>query len=214
MEITDFSHLYELFVRLAFNTVVLLVLVRWLYYGNSRRKDYLFTFFMLGSIIFLMCFILENVKLQMGFAFGLFAIFGIMRYRTNPMPIKEMTYLFVVISISVVNALSADNVGYLEMAVANLFLIAVCFGFEKIWMLKHESSRQIVYEKIENIRPEMRPALIKDLELRTGLKISNVEIGKLDFLKDIAHIVIFYDSTSTRERFAEQKSIKSDEDDD
>jgi Ca2+/Na+ antiporter len=142
---------------------------------------------------------LQNVDLQLGFALGLFALFGIIRYRTNPIPIKEMTYLFLVICISVVNALSDKEISYIELLFVNMALIVITLVIEYFWSYKHESSKTIIYEKIELIKPQNQKKFIEDLEKRTGLKISRVEIGKINFLRDTAEVTIYYlwDKNST-----------------
>jgi hypothetical protein len=151
-EMFSFSGMPELLLRFGINLVVMLIIVRWLYYTTTRRKDYLFTYMLISSVVFLLCYLLESVSLQIGFALGLFAIFGIIRYRTNPMPIKEMTYLFLVIGISVINALTAGT-SMIEIIFANLAVILITLGLEKIWLLRHVSSKAIVYEKINLIVP-------------------------------------------------------------
>lgn len=195
----DLGNFLELIIRFSLNLGVILILVRWLYFSTTKRKDYLFTYILISSIVFLLCFLLENVILQIGFALGLFAIFGIIRYRTDAIPIKEMTYLFLTIGISVINALSGDKTGVLEVLFTNFAIIALTYGLEKRWLLKHESSKNIVYEKIEMIKPESRNELIADLQNRTGIeKIDRIEIREIDFLKDVAYLRIFYE---TREDF-------------
>ncbi len=206
---------YELLLRFSLNLLIIAIIVRGLYYPVTRRKDYLFTFLLLSTIVFLLCFLLESVKLQLGFAFGLFAIFGILRYRTNAIPIKEMTYLFVIIGISVVNALANKKISWAELLFTNLIILGLIYGLEKIWLLKHESSKVIVYEKIDLIKPEKRELLLKDLEERTGLKINRVEIGRIDFLRDTARIVIYYFESSVN--LADENDnayVRNDDDDD
>ena len=124
IEVQDFI---ELVIRFTFNMMVVGLIVRGLYYPVTRRKDYLFSYILISVLVFLLCFLLENVKLQIGFALGLFAIFGIIRYRTNPIPIKEMTYLFVVIGISVINALANKKVSYVELIFTNLAIIGLIY---------------------------------------------------------------------------------------
>ena len=193
IELIDAKSFAELILRFCLNFIVLTILIRYLYYDSTKRKDYLFSYFIIGSVIFLLCFLLESVKLQIGFALGLFAVFGIIRYRTDAIPIKEMTYLFLIIGISVINALSNKKVSYIELLFTNIILIAIVYCLEKLWLLKHESVKMVIYEKIELIKPELRQELIKDLEERTGIhSISRVEIDSYDFLKDIAHLRIFY----------------------
>ena len=145
IEIVDLSNLLELIGRFSLNLIVILILVRWLYFSTSKRKDYLFTYILISSIVFLLCFLLESVALQIGFALGLFAIFGIIRYRTLTMPIKEMTYLFLIIGISVINALTDTTTSILEIIFTNLVVIFITYGLEKRWLLKHESSKIIIY---------------------------------------------------------------------
>jgi len=192
VEIIDTEDFLELVARFMLNSVVILILVRYLYYSIQQRKDYLFSYILIGTIVFLLCFLLENVKLQLGFALGLFAIFGIIRYRTNPIPIKEMTYLFMVIGISVINALANKKVSYTELIFTNLVVILVTFLLEKVYLLRHESFKTVIYENIDLIVPEKRTELIADLEKRTGIKISRIEIGRIDFLRDIARIQIYF----------------------
>ena len=125
-------------------------------------------------------------------ALGLFAIFGIIRYRTNPVPIKEMTYLFVIIGVSVINSLANQKMSYAEIIGANIIIVSTIYIIERIWFRENTLSKNIIYDKIENIKPEMHDLLILDLEERTGLKITEVEIGKIDFLKDTTSIKIKY----------------------
>lgn len=209
IELIDTKKFLELLIRFGFNFAVMLLLVRYLYYSITFRKDYLFTFILIGTIVFLICFLLENVRLQLGFALGLFAIFGILRYRTAPIPIKEMTYLFVVIGISVMNALSNETISYAELIVTNVLVLAIVFVLEKLWLLQHKASKTIIYEKIEFIKPEKRKELIQDLEERTGLKIDNVEIGRIDFLRDTARIRIYYASEFNDYNFEDNEELNN-----
>jgi hypothetical protein len=182
---------------------------------TTRRKDYLFTYILISSVVFLLCYLLESVSLQIGFALGLFAIFGIIRYRTNPMPIKEMTYLFLVIGISVINALTAGT-SMIEIIFANLAVILITLGLEKMWFLRHISSKSIVYEKINLIVPEKYDELIADLQQRTGIKeIRKVEIGAINFLKDTCRMIIYYEDRGRNVNLADQNGfIKPDDNDD
>ncbi len=205
----------ELVVRFGINLAVILILVRWLYYSTARRKDYLFTYILISSVVFLLCFMLESVTLQIGFALGLFAIFGIIRYRTNPMPIKEMTYLFIVIGVSVINALTTGT-GWMEIVFANVIIVLITIGLEKVWLLRHISSKSIVYEKINLIVPEKHDELLADLRERTGLKeIKKVEIGGINFLKDTCRMIIYYEDNERSVNLADQNGfIKPDDNDD
>jgi len=210
LEFINVPDFLELIIRFVFNMAVTVIIVRYLYYPAVKRKDYLFTYILISGVIFLLCFLLENVKLQIGFALGLFAIFGIIRYRTNPIPIKEMTYLFVIIGISVINALANKKVSYMELLFTNIAIIFIVYGLEKIWLLKHESTKTINYEKIELIKPENRQLLMKDLEERTGLKINRVEIGRIDFLRDTARIKIYYFVSENEVNLADEDNDRND----
>jgi hypothetical protein len=215
IEIIDFPGFLELVLRFTLNIIVIMLLVRWLYYSTARRKDYLFAYIMISSIVFLICFLLESVKLQLGFALGLFAIFGILRYRTNAMPIKEMTYLFLVIGISVINALTDTRSSLADILFTNIVLLFITYGFEKVWLLKHESSKTVLYEKIELARPGKQDELIADLQERTGIaNIKRVEVGKMNFLKKTCTVTIFYESKLPDNSVLENNGINDDDDDD
>jgi hypothetical protein len=213
-EFVDLANLLELIGRFALNLMVILILVRCIYFATTRRKDFLFTYILISSIVFLLCFLLENVMLQIGFALGLFAIFGIIRYRTHAIPIKEMTYLFLIIGISVINAL-ANTASISEIIFTNIVILIITWGLEMKWLLRHESSKSIVYEKIELIKPEHHAELIEDIQLRTGIsKISRLEIGEVNFLKDICHITIFFETSDRHEHNSTSVAHKIDTDED
>ncbi|NLU39388.1 MAG: DUF4956 domain-containing protein [Bacteroidales bacterium] len=213
IKLVDFQDLGELFFRFLFNIGVVFIIIRYIYYPIRRRRDYLLTYALISTIIFLLCFLLDNVKLEIGFALGLFAIFGIIRYRTRQIPIKEMTYLFLVIGISVINALSNKKVSYAELIVTNLLVITVAFLLERVLLLRHESSKIINYEKIELIKPENRDKLKADLEARTGLEINRIQVGKIDFLKDSAKVMIYYYDSSNSENLADDEITSGGDDD-
>ena len=133
------------------------------------------------------------MKLELSFALGLFAIFGIIRYRTETIPIKEMTYLFVVVGLSVINALANKKISYSELLFANFAVVGLSYFFEKVWLIKNTlKSKVVLYEKIEMIKAEKRTELVNDLEKRTGLKIENLEVENIDLLRDTAKIRVFY----------------------
>ncbi|MCP4311310.1 MAG: DUF4956 domain-containing protein [Bacteroidetes bacterium] len=192
IELVNWEDFFDLILRTVFNLVVVLILVRYFYYRMTPRKDYLFTYILISLVVFFMVFLLENIKLELGFALGLFAIFGIIRYRTRQIPIREMTYLFLVIGISVINALANSKVSYAELLFTNLIVLTITFLLEKVFLLKHETKKVINYENVEMIKPEHREQLIADLEERTGLSIIRVEIGRIDYLRDTARIFIYY----------------------
>lgn len=192
IKLINTSDFAELVLRLLFNTGLLFIVVHFMYAKNSKRKDFYFSFLAVGFIVFMLSFLLNNVKLELGFALGLFAIFGIIRYRTDAIPIKEMTYLFVVIGISVINALANKKVSYAELMLTNFAIILGLWFLEKRLMLKQEGSVKLLYEKIENIHPDNQSILLEDLRLRTGIKIKRYDIKKIDFLRDVAEITLYY----------------------
>lgn len=195
----DYNDLDGLGIRLAINLLVLFIIVRLLYYPKTRRKDYLFTYFLIGLITFFLCFGLKKLDINTGMGLGLFAIFGIIRYRTDAIEIKEMTYLFLVIGLSVVNAMLATEVekgvyqiNLIELGVINLSVIGVLYVLEYLWLMKHETRKIINYDRVDLIKAENHEALRKDLEERTGLIINRFEIGKIDFLNDTCLIRVYY----------------------
>lgn len=188
----------ELLVRFGLNLLVTIFIVVGLYAKSSKRKDFYFTYIAISIVIFLLCFLLESVKIELGFALGLFAIFGIIRYRTDAIPIKEMTYLFVVIAVSVINALANKKISYAELVTTNLLVMGGLYILEKILNLRQEISQRIVYEKIENMHADRKEELMADLVARTGINIKRIEVDRIDFLRDVAIIYIFFDVNGTK----------------
>tara|TARA_B100000809_G_scaffold84190_1_gene82578 strand:+ start:16234 stop:16911 length:678 start_codon:yes stop_codon:yes gene_type:complete len=191
-KLIDFDDFFEMIIRFLINFSVVFMLVRVIYFPIHKRKDYLVTFFLINFMIFFVCIVMSDVKMNMAFAFGLFAIFGILKYRTEQLPIKEMTYLFMVIAIAVLNSLAGKKISLAELMLVNITIIAATYFLEKVFLLKHESRKSIIYEKIENVKPENHEALIADLRDRTGLEINRVQIGRIDFLRDTVKVVIYY----------------------
>ena len=183
---------YLLLIRLCVNVVFITILIRFLYYAKTKRKDYLFTYYLIGTITFFLCFGLKKLDIDTGMGLGLFAIFGIIRYRTDAIEIKEMTYLFLIIGLSVVNALASNQLSIAEMALINIFMVVLTYILEFLWLMKHETRKTIVYERIDLITPERASEMKNDIEFRTGLSINRFEIGKIDFLNDTAQVRIFY----------------------
>jgi hypothetical protein len=192
IELMNWQDFWDLVLRVIFNLLVVLYIVRILYYKATPRKDYLFTYIMISQMVFFILMLLENVNVNFGFALGLFAVFAMLRYRTRQIPIREMTYLFVVIGVSVINGLANRRVSYAELLLTNLVIVGTIHVMERVFLLKHEMSKEIIYENVEMVKPEHRAELIKDLEERTGLKINRLEIGRIDYIRDSARINIFY----------------------
>ena len=191
----DMADLWQLLFRFVFNFIVVGIIIHFFYYPKSKRRDYYFTFTLISISVFFLIFLLGSVKLKIGFALGIFAIFGIIRYRTESVPIREMTYLFTITALSVINALSIQ-VGLTEMLVTNAIFLLVTSLLESERWLKHTSSKLILYDRIQLITPDKREELIADLSARTGLHIQKIEIGHIDFLRDAAFIKVYYESDS------------------
>ncbi|WP_235296395.1 DUF4956 domain-containing protein [Portibacter marinus] len=197
MELFDIPLYDDDFLKMLFrfmiNMVYITIIVRIFYFKYARNKQFLFTYYMIAIIVFFLCFTLKKFELDLGMALGLFAIFGIIRYRTNPMEINDMTYLFIVIGISVINSLANQKMSYAEILGANTLVVGAIGVLEIFKFVNHEKSKKVVYEKIENIKLENMELLKADLEARTGLTINRIEVGNVDFLRDLADIKIFYD---------------------
>lgn len=191
IEIWD-ADFYKLMYRFLLNFIFVFITVRLIYYPKTKRKDYLFTYFLISLITFALCFALKKFEIQMGMGLGLFAIFGIIRYRTDAIEIKEMTYLFIVIGLSVVNSLAGKQISVYEVVAINLSVVLSTFLLEYVFLLKHEVRKVITYEKIDLIKPEKHDEMMADLQERTGLKIVRFEVGRIDFLRDTANVKIFY----------------------
>lgn len=183
---------YKMILRFFINLFFLTAIVKYIYHKNNENKDYFFTFYAIGIVVFFLCFTLKKYELDLGMALGLFAIFGILRYRTVPLDVKEMTYLFVIIGISVMNALSNKKMSYIEIITANSAIVFGLYWLELYWISNFLLSKKIVYETIENIHPDNHEKLKKDLEQRLGIEIYDFEIGDINFLRDTAQITIRY----------------------
>ena len=197
----------ELGIRFALNLLVCWLLVHFFYYKKSRRRDYYFTFIVFSSAMLTLLYIMGNVEVGVGLTLGLFAIFGVIRYRTETVPIREMTYLFIIIALAAVNGLAPlyhvvdlssaphyvlgwGNVGV--MALVNGLMLLLVWVLESETLVHHVTTKLVQYDRIELIVPEKREELIADLEKRLGVKVDNVEIGHVDFLKDSAMIKVYY----------------------
>lgn len=197
------TELWNFGLRFGINLLVIYILIRLVYYPRHKNKDFLFTFILFNVVNFLICILLSAAKIKMGFAFGLFAIFSILRYRTVTVPVREMGYFFISVAVGLINALAVvrgnpfENIEYFpyEMLLANGIILALVLLLDRKSKLQHQNFKEINYERIDFIQPEKRPEMIADLRARTGLPISRVEIIKIDFLRDVATIHAFYLST-------------------
>nr|WP_320038421.1 DUF4956 domain-containing protein [uncultured Bacteroides sp.] len=182
----------QLIMRFLINFVIVTSIIHFFYYPKSRRRDYYFTFSLINVSVFLLIFLLNSVKIKIGFALGVFAIFGIIRYRTESVPIREMTYLFLIIAVSVINAV-AVQISYAELFTTNILFVLITWALESSRWLKHTSCKLILYDKINLITPDKYEELMDDLKKRTGIDILKVEVGHLDFLRDTAYLKIYYE---------------------
>ena len=197
----------ELGVRFVLNLLVCWILVHFFYYRKSKRRDYYFTFMLFSSAMLILLYIMGNVEVGVGLTLGLFAIFGVIRYRTETVPIREMTYLFVIIALAAANGLApvyhvvdvATNPHYVlswgsvgVMALVNALIVVLVWVLESDRLVRHTTTKLVLYDRVDMIVPEKRAELIADLEKRLGLKIDNVEIGHVDFLRDAAFIKVYY----------------------
>lgn len=186
--------LFELISSFLLNTIVVFIIVHFLYYPKGRRRDYYFTFLMLSISIFMLIYLLLGNSSDMGIgaALGLFAIFGIIRYRTESVPIREMTYLFFLVALSVLNAKSGD-LNFLGRVVINAVMILTVWGAERLLSNHKEGCKFVKYDNIELIKPEKHEELKQDLETRLGVKVTRVEVGAVDFLTDMTMLRVFYE---------------------
>lgn len=192
IRIINVSDTLELLIRFAFNALVLFLIIWKIYNKRGNSKQFALSFMAIGATVFLLTFLLNSVKLELGFALGLFAIFGIIRYRTDPIPVKEMTYLFVIIGISVINALSNKKVSYVELLLTNgMIFFGLCY-LEKLLNPRKEITMRLIYEKIELINKDDETLLLQDIRERTGLNITHFTVKKIDYLRDIADMELFY----------------------
>lgn len=202
--LTDFG------IRFGINFLVIFILVRLLYYPKRKNRDFLFTFFLFNIINFLICFLLSSAKLKIGFAFGLFAIFSILRYRTVTVPVREMGYFFISVTLGIINALTSNEQGMVMLIIANIIILSVAWFIDYKLRVTHENHKEIIYDRIDLISPDKRVEMIKDLCERTGLNIHRVEFSRIDFFKDTATIFVFYNDFRND---AEIATVAREEDD-
>lgn len=185
------EEMWHMLLRFSFHMLVCFIMIHFCYYRKNRNREYYKSLIFFSAGMFLLLFLLESIKLQIGLTLGLLAIFGVIRYRTETVPIKEMTYLFMVIAISVINGLSL-SVSYAVLGATNLLILLIVGFFEFQRCLSSTSSKLILYDRIELITPDKHDELMADLRKRTGLNIEKIEIGHIDFLRDAAFIRVYY----------------------
>jgi hypothetical protein len=167
------------------NFAIALLIIRGIYNPARRNQEYVLAFFVLNTSVFLIASLLGGIELSLGFGIGLFALFRMFRYRTDPIPVREMTYLFVLMAL-----LSQSS--YLALLIANGATVLVLYVIERVWGCRYEQKKSITYEKIDLIKPENYDRLLADLRERTGLPVTQCEIGRIDFVRDVAELQIYY----------------------
>lgn len=196
-EFIDTKHVTELLIAFLINLVSIMIIVRGLYYPKCKRGEFFFTYILIAISTFMLIYVLGDVKLKAGIALGLFAIFSIIRYRTEQVAIREMTYLFIIIALSAINGLVISELSLGEIIIINLLFIFSIWICESKLLISHYSYKVIKYDNVNLITPDKRDELIADLEKRTGLKIEKIEVGAIDFLKDGVIIKMYYKSNSS-----------------
>lgn len=196
-QLINFHNFNNLSMKLLIDILFTLLIVRFIFYPRYKENDYVFTTVVINIAIFFICFLMESINLDIGFAFGLFAIFAILRYRTEQIPIRQMTYMFAVIIIAVLNALSGDQISYAELVLANTIILLTILLLEKNFLHDDVTMKMITYEKIDLVKPENYLRLVDDLRERTGLKIIRVEIDSINFLNDTAKLKILFEQPAS-----------------
>lgn len=178
-------------IRYALNLFFTFIVVRFIYYPKYRNNDFVFTFFLFNTILFVLCYLLAEADLKFGFAFGLFALFSMFRYRTVTVPIGEMGYFFLVVTLGIINSL-ASLVNIEMLLVANSVLVAMTFLLGRTLSLTHENYQTLNYDNLGLIKPAERAELLRDLTERTGYPIHKVQVVKVDYQRGIAQLRVFY----------------------
>ncbi|MDE7413894.1 MAG: DUF4956 domain-containing protein [Muribaculaceae bacterium] len=189
----DMTRTVQLLFRFFFNIFFVWIIIHMFYYRKSKKLNFYFTFTLISISVFFLTYLLGSggVKIKLGMALGLFAIFGIIRYRTEQISVREMTYLFVIITLSVINAL-ALHMSFTELCLANVIFVVAIWAFEGVGRLRNVTSKYILYDRVDNIQPELRDKLIEDVKKRTGLDITNIEVGAINYLQDTVMLKVFY----------------------
>ncbi len=186
----------KFFIRLGVDLLSVFILIRFIYYPSYKNREFFFTYFIFNVIIFLVTYMMNKVEMSMGAAFGLFAVFGILRYRTEDISIKDMTYLFLCIAVGLITAVAKG--GWDELLLINFIILAITTLLETNLLIKKELGKTIQYENIEMIKPENHERLLEDLRNRTGYDIKRFNIVKIDFLRDMATIRVYYFETKSK----------------
>jgi len=190
----------NLLIGFVFNLIVAIIIVRFIYYPEKQSKNYVFTFLAFNTAVYFVMTVLTTLEMSIGVGFGLFGLFSLLRYRTNTMPAREMTYLFIIIALPVMNSVLITNEAWLALFLANLAIVSILYVLEREWDFHYELSQRLTYERIELIKPQNYDLLVEDLRYLTGLDVKRCEVGRIDFLRDTAEIKIYYDDPQRTSR--------------
>jgi hypothetical protein len=192
-ELLEWSHMFDLVIRFGINLLVVILLVRFIYFRVKKEREFAFSFILTNILIFFLCYMMSGTQISMGFAFGLFAVFGILRYRTTTLPIKEMTYLFASIAVALMNGLATNEITLIELVFINGAILSVVYLMEKLWREEEgQKSKKISYERIDLIEKGDEEAIIEDLKNRTGLMVTHYEVKNINFVESKADLRVFY----------------------
>lgn len=186
------AELLSFVLRLLLNSCFAALVIYPVYYRLYKNREYVFTYFLFNLVTFALCLLLRKVPIELGFALGLFAVFGVLRYRTESIGIRDLTYLFVVIGLAILNGVANKHVSFLELLAVNLAIVGLTAALELPKGARRERSLPLLYDNLPLLAPPQTAALLADLRARTGLRVSRVEVKRVDLLKDAAELVVFY----------------------
>ena len=187
------SELFYFILGAGLNLLVALLVVRFVYFPATQDKTYVFTFLAFNTVIYFVLGLLTSANLSVGVGFGLFAIFSVLRYRTDEMPIREMTYLFILIALPVMNSVMMSESKVIMLLVANGAILGLLIALEREWGFRFAGSKRVMYDRVDLITPANEARLLADLRERTGLAVERVDVKRIDFLHDAAELVVYYD---------------------
>jgi hypothetical protein len=192
-DLIDFADLSKLLARLGLNLIFATIVIRFVYFKLYRNREYIFTLFVFNIITFCLCFLLRKVPIDLGFALGLFAVFGILRYRTEPIRIRDLTYLFIVIGLGILNAVVNKKISVAEVVAVNIAIVGATMLLELGQSKNRSHSTPILYDNLDLLKPGRREEMLADLRQRTGLDVIRFDVNRIDMLRDAAELTIFYE---------------------
>ena len=203
LDVFNSAEFWPTVLRFFYNFGIIFIIARLIYYRVSHRADYFFTYLLIGAIVFIICNLLDAVRFEIGFALGLFAVFGIIRYRTAPIPIREMTYLFVVIGITVKNALITVEVSLFQALFADAILILITYAAQHFLIRNKLMRKTIIYNNMELLLPDRYEELLQALSTMSGFPIEKAQVGRVDYIKSQARLRIFFYEKNAPNNFSD-----------